>query len=372
VKSALLLLPGAFSGIGGIEMYNRQVILAFLELGKERNFDVRAYVLNDNTRDVDGRYIPVGSSPPRGFRRHRSAFVVAAMAATLQHGPDVIVFGHVHFARLASVLRRLSPGSRQWYLVYGIEVWRPLPASTRRGLALADKILSISDFSRNELARNGGPPAARIDILPCALDPIWQAQYAPRPGDPARLEDGRPTLLTVARLAASERYKGIDSVLRALPDVAKVVPDVLYKVVGDGDDRPRLEALARDLGVASSVLFLGRLLPDQLAAVYRDCTLFAMPSSREGFGIVFLEAALFRKPSVAGRHGGSPEVVEDGVTGTLVDHEDVSGTTRTLIRLLLNPEECTRMGEAAHQRLLERFTYPSFREALAVHVRSVP
>jgi glycosyltransferase involved in cell wall biosynthesis len=265
----------------------------------------------------------------------------------------------------------LSPRSRHWYFAYGIEVWSPLPASVRKGLALAEKVLSISAYSARELTANGGVPADRIEILPCALDEIWQRQYSLRDGEPVATA-GPPALLTVARLAKSEKYKGIDSVIRALPDVARQHPDVAYDVVGDGDDRARLEAIAREAGVSDRVRFRGRLWPDELAAAYRDCTFFVMPSSKEGFGIVFLEAALFGKPSVAGNHGGTPEVVEDGVTGMLVDREDIPGVSRA-IRLLLSDNRLrARMGSAAKERLHARFTYPVFRRALGAAICGAP
>ncbi len=344
-------------------MYNRQIVRVFLELGQELGFSVTTLIRNDRSADVDDRYIPRGAASPIGFGRRGVLFGAAALRSVIREKPDLIVLGHVHFARIARLLKALSPSSRLWCLVYGIEVWHPLKASVRNGLALMEKVLAISDYSRQALAKNGDVPLDRIDLLPCALDPVWQAQYSPRPDD-APSRPGPPTLLTVARLAASERYKGVDSVLRALPKVLEAIPDLRYDVVGDGDDRPRLEALARELGVSEHARFRGRLFPDELAAAYRDCTLFVMPSSHEGFGIVFLEAALFGKASIGGKHGGTPEVVEDGVTGCLVEREDVPGLSRVLGRLLLNDDERAPMESAARRRLLERFTYVSLRDSM--------
>ena len=95
-----------------------------------------------------------------------------------------------------------------------------------------------------------------------------------------------------------------------------------------------------------------------------------MPSSHEGFGIVFLEAALFGKPSIGGRHGGTPEVIEDGVTGLLVDREDVAALERALVRLLKDEKGRAQMGAAARARLEERFTYVGFRSALSAHLEA--
>lgn len=351
-------------------MYNRQLVRAFLEIGQDNGYHVKTLVLNDRTGDVDDRYIPRGAPHPSGFSRNKWLFGAATLANALRLKPEIVVFGHVHFARIARLVHLLSPRSRLWFIVYGIEVWRPLPAAICRGLALADETLSISDFSRKELSRNGKIPEHRIRLLPCALDPVWQAQHTPDAESPVGVA-GRPrTLLTVARLAASERFKGLDSVISALPEVAKTVPDVVYEVVGDGSDRARLERLAQTLGVADRVRFRGRLSPDDLAAAYRDCTLFVMPSAKEGFGIVFLEAGFFGKPSIAGRHGGSPEVVADAVTGLLVDREDVPGLASALVQLLVNDELRCQMGAEARATLMDRFCYTKFRDTLRGFVSS--
>jgi glycosyltransferase involved in cell wall biosynthesis len=368
VKRVLLLLPGAFSGYGGIEMFNRLLVRAFLELGRERGFAVRSLILNDWEEDVDDRYIPRGAECPKGYSRRKLLFAAAALRSALSWLPDLVVFGHIHFARLAQLVEWLSPASRHWYVVYGIEVWRPLPLAIRQASAKAERILSISDFTRRELARNGGPDVERVDLLPCALDPVWQNQHAPRPTDTAQVADGPPTLLTVARLDAAERYKGVDTMLRALPAVVAAFPDVRYEVVGDGDDRPRLERLVRELGLSERVHFRGRLGAEDLATAYRNCTVYVMPSSHEGFGIVFLEAALFGKPSIGGRHGGTPEVIQDGVTGLLVTHGDEDALSVASCRLLQSGGIGRSMGIAAREILEKSYTYRVFRSRVEEHL----
>ncbi len=372
MRTVLLLLPGAFSSLGGIEMYNRQLIRAFLEAGLERGIDVRALVLNDRTEDADGRYIPSGAAAPTGFRCRKAPFIVESLRSARSARPDLIVFGHIHFARMARAVRWASPASRHWYVAYGIEAWSPQPGAIRRGLADAERVLAISDHTRRLLSRSGGVPPGRIDLLPCALDPCWEQLYAPGPHDGPSGDDTKPTLLTVARLDASERYKGVDAIIRALPAVAAKVGDVRYEVVGDGDDRPRLEALAREVGLSERVTFRGRLNPNELAAAYRRCALYVMPSSHEGFGIVFLEAALFGKASIGGRHGGTPEVIEEGVTGCLADREDVPALAATLVRLLADSRLREDMGRAAQSRLREKFTYATLKSRVAAYLDGTP
>jgi len=164
-------------------------------------------------------------------------------------------------------------------------------------------------------------------------------------------------LLTVARLSTVDgHYKGIDKVINVLPRVIERVGDVQYVVAGDGDERPRLEALARSTGVSDHVRFLGRISDADLFAQYRDCDVFVMPSSGEGFGIVFLEAMAFGKPVIGGDHGGTPDVVRDGVNGYLVKHDDEDALATRIIQLLGDENLCASMGAAGLSLVNEEFT----------------
>lgn len=358
----LLLLPGAFSAPGGIEMYNRSLIRAFTELAAESGVRCDVLVLNDRPGGADPRYLGSKALEPEHFDGDRPRFMAQALVRAARHQPGLIVFGHVNFLRLAPALAAAAPGARTWVVTYGVDVWRRLGLATRLTLRGISRILSISDFTRQELERVNGIRTADVHLLPCPLDPVWQAEFQTTGTDP--LTEGPNALLTVARLDATERYKGIESVLAALPGVAERVPGVRYQILGDGDDRCRLETFARDLGVGDLVTFAGRVTAASLAAAYSGCKLFVMPSSKEGFGIVFLEAALFGKPSIGGRHGGTPEVIADGATGLLVERTDIRGISEAITRLLTAPGLREEMGRRARERVLSRFTYGHFRDRL--------
>jgi phosphatidylinositol alpha-1,6-mannosyltransferase len=138
---------------------------------------------------------------------------------------------------------------------------------------------------------------------------------------------GKRILLTVGRLDPDERRKGHDRVIQALPEVMQTFPDVVYLVVGHGEDRARLEALARNLGVENGVLFSGRVTPDELPHLYRLANLFVMPSTQEGFGIVFLEAAASGVRVIGGNADGSTDALADGVVGFTIDPANVEALT---------------------------------------------
>jgi phosphatidylinositol alpha-1,6-mannosyltransferase len=169
-----------------------------------------------------------------------------------------------------------------------------------------------------------------------------------------------PVLLTVARLV---RRKGIDLVLRCIPNLLQKNPNVRYLVAGDGPERDRLQQLALELAIAEHVHFLGQTDDQTKWALYEVCDLFVMPNRLlddtewEGFGIVFIEAALSGKPAIGGKNGGVPEAIEDGVTGLLVHPEDMGALNTAIGSLLDNDQMRQTMGARALRRAKAQFDW---------------
>ena len=158
-----------------------------------------------------------------------------------------------------------------------------------------------------------------------------------------------PVLLTVGRLVSR---KGIDTVLQALPLLLRRVPDLQYIIVGDGPDRPRLQALVQTLDLQKAVSFRGEVPGAQLLATYHQAHIFVMPvreeqqaASVEGFGIVYLEAGACGLPVIAGRSGGAVEAVRDGETGYLVEPGDPEALAQKVLTLLQNTTLRQQMGQ---------------------------
>jgi glycosyltransferase involved in cell wall biosynthesis len=222
--------------------------------------------------------------------------------------------------------------------------------------------MSVSAYTAREMVKTQKLNPQRVFVLSPSLDPSFA--QGPCDGVSLPLPPGGRMLLTVARLISSEPGKGVDSVIKVLPKVMKVVPDLFYVIVGGGDLQPRLEEMARESSVRDRIFFIGKLQLEQLKACYSRTDVFVMPSHQEGFGIVFLEAMAFGKPVIAGDHGGAPEIVQDGVTGFSVNPDDLEALTDRLIQLLQNEALRIKMGEAGRQRVEENFTFMRFEERL--------
>ena len=287
MSHVLALVTDAWGGRGGIAQYNRDFLGAIAPAATLR-------ILPRHAPDpVTG--LPVGATqaPPRA-RRWR--YVVAAALDTLRHRPEIVFCGHLYMAPLAALIARLC-GARLVVQTHGIEAWPRPSRAVRWATERADLVLAVSRYTRAQVLCWASIEPERVSVLPNTVS----ERFTPGDRVAARqrfdLGDQR-VLLTVGRLAASERYKGHDRVIEALPSMIAAGHDVLYLVAGEGDDRARLESLACTAGMGERVRFLGAVAEGDLPDLYRAADVFVMPSTGEGFGIAFLEAMACGTPAV--------------------------------------------------------------------------
>jgi phosphatidyl-myo-inositol dimannoside synthase len=323
----LALVGDAYGARGGMARYNRDLFEALASAGGE------VLVLPRNG-DAAGIALPAGiRQRPAIFGRLQ--FSLVSLWTAWRYRPfDVVFCGHVYMAPLAAWLARLL-GARYWLQAHGAEVWRDRRAVVRRAIEAADQVTTVSRGTRKSLLGWVDLVPERVRVLPNTVD----TRFTPGPPSPAlrrRLQLGAgPILLAVGRLAASERYKGHELVFAALPALSARFPGIVYVVAGDGDDRARLEARASELaGEGGGVRFLGYVPDEELPDLYRLADLFVMPSSEEGFGIVYLEAAACGLRVIGGAGGGSGDAIPDERVGELVDPADRDGLVEAVTRLL--------------------------------------
>ena len=278
-------------------------------------------------------------------------------------GDAALIFDHPGPARLqAFVPRRL----RAPYLVflYGIDVWRKQTWTGNRSLRAADSIIAISEFTKRR-AYESIPGLTGIHVLHPALEERVPAGSA----DPQVVgRAGTGYLLIVGRMSTRERYKGHDPLLEALPEMLRRHPEARLVIVGDGDDRPRLEARAQELGLRDSIYFTGFIDEATLAELYQNALAFVMPSSEEGFGLVYLEAMRAERACIAARGSAAEEIVVDGETGLLVRPERSQDIADACLRLLLDPDLARELGGNGHRRWRETFRRCNFQRRLNSHL----
>jgi glycosyltransferase involved in cell wall biosynthesis len=359
----LLLCPELFLSQGGITRILRLYLKALCELaGPDDSVDL--VVLNDPVFDSGDRrrYAAEHLGSWEVCGGDKSRFVRKALR--LGRKADRIVCGHVSQLPVAWLAARTRLRWPPYYLIaHGIEVWRPFTLLERRALRGARGVWCVSEFTRRELLQRCPLESGRARVLPNGLDPYFDAPAtAERPpaGAAAAAAATEPAeTLCVSRLDRDDRYKGIDHLIAALPAVRARVPTATLRIIGTGSDRPRLQRLTSDLGLNGSVTFAGVASDAALREEYGRCRAFALPSEREGFGLVYLEAMAGGKPCLAAQAGGAPEVV-DATCGRLVPYGDVAAIAAGWADLLTAEWDAA----AIRERTRERFGFEAFRRRL--------
>ncbi len=352
------MLLGLFTqleGPGGIQRASRHLAAVLSEWADRRSWPFRLLSLNDiqgiHQAEIAGRQFCY-----TGFARRKGSFLRATLRATCGV-PKLVFVNHPNLTPLARVVQVLT-SAPVLAIGWGVDVWEPLAWYRRWAIRRVDALLAISRYTADQMVSAQKINPVRVSLLPLALDPdFWKcAQQVSEQRRPTGFPRGR-VVLTVTRLAAVDAYKGVDTLIQAL---ARLPDETHLVVVGDGDDRPRLEALARAQGVAHRVHFSGALERDELVACYQHCDVFALPSKGEGFGLVFLEAMAFGKPVVGGAHGGTLDIIEHGSNGFLVPHGEVEQLAATLRRLLADPALCAEVGRRAREHVAQHYLFPQF------------
>ncbi len=275
-------------------------------------------------------------------------------AVALAHGvslrPHVTLSMHIAASPAAAGLARAT-GARTVQYFHAEEIGAK-PRLAKFAAERADASIAVSEYTAGLVAATGAAVHG-LHVIGNGTDV---------PEDASPLEEVRPTILTIARI--EERYKGHDTIVRALPLVLAKVPDAQWVVIGEGSLRPGLEALAASYGVSQAIRFLGAVPDEQRNLWLRRAHLLAMPSrlpaggfAGEGFGIVYLEAGAYGKPVVAGNVGGALDAVRDGETGLLVDPTDPLLVAEAITRLLLGRELARGLGAAGRRHALAH-TWP--------------
>jgi glycosyltransferase involved in cell wall biosynthesis len=348
--------------MGGVQTAGRQIAAALAAIARERGIPYRFLSLNDARGE---HMLSVGREHFAFYGFKRDKVRLAAIALRLaRQGPGLVLAAHPNLAPPARLMKLLASRLGMVVVAHGVEIWKPLSRLRRAALLGADRLLAPSRDTAKKLIVVQGADEARVSRLPWVLDPdflelVESEERVPLPGFP------RGTiLLSVGRWSSTERYKGADRLIAAMPALLRSAPDLHLVLVGGGDDRPRLRDLASKLSLAERVVFLDPPPREELIAMYERCDVFALPSSGEGFGLVFLEAMALGKPVVGGAQGGATDLIADGVNGYVVERDD-SERLMTVLRRLLSDDPLRRaLGENGRRMVQQDFTFEHFRYGL--------
>jgi phosphatidyl-myo-inositol dimannoside synthase len=354
-RELCLVAPGLFDRGGGIARIARATSLACSQVCAERGWKLTALSLLDRGEVRDDRYLPAGADYLT-FGGNRLALARALLSRAWSDSHAGTIFCHVNLASLGLFYPRRRPASARQYVVvaHGVDVWGALPPHRRYALRVGREVWPVSGFTGRMLRNVQGVGQDRIRTIYNCLDPFWSAVAGPD-----SVKDGR-YVLCVSRLARSDRYKGVEDLIAAFNLAAGRLGALRLVVVGDGDDAARLWAVAAKGAAAKQINFRGAVDDIALRDLYDRCEIFALPSRKEGFGLVFLEAMAHGKPVVAADSTATPEVVVNGETGVLVPYGDVAKLADALISLGDDPKLARDLGARGLERVRQRFSFQRY------------
>jgi phosphatidylinositol alpha-1,6-mannosyltransferase len=330
----LALVTDAFGGDGGIACYNRDLITALSSMDALTDIRIlprngKAVTVPDNVDQLDAE-------------SNRILYSLRAFWSCLQFKPQVIFCGHIFMLPLAVLIARIFD-VKVWLQLHGIEAWDKPSTFMQKNICHLDIVTCVSRYTRRRFLAWADIAADRVHVLPNTVS----SAFIPLVRDAARSDygvAGNKVLLTVSRLSSLERYKGHDRILKCLSQLREKYPEILYLIAGEGDDEARLKDMVQQLGVQDCVRFLGRVANEKLPALYAAADLFLMPSTGEGFGIVFLEAMASGTPALGLDCDGSIDPLLDGEMGFVSDEKNLAAN----IAKALSFERVNGLSERVH------------------------
>ena len=325
----------------------------------------------DHTSDAfDNEYFPAENF--KGFGISKLLFIKEMVRRGARY--DVVILSHVNLLMVGWLIKKRSPRTKLVLLAHGIEIWYPLSWYKTKMLRDCDKILAVSSFTRNKITEVHGLEKERCDVLNNCLDP-----FLPLPSSPAKSEallkkygfaKTDTILMTLTRLSSKERYKGYNKVIEAMARLKTQYPGIKYLIAGAYDSREKLfvESLIRELGLQNNIVMPGYIEDGELEDHFALSDIYVMPSRKEGFGLVFIEAMYYGLPVIAGNIDGSVDALLHGRLGQLVNPDNTAEITSAIANILQK-----KTSFSPDRKLLSKhFSYEAYKHKLETQLTLLP
>ncbi len=324
---------------------------------------MRLMSLHDQPADADGNiYFPTEIFS--GYSNQRLTFIKEALQAG-RHA-DTVVLSHINLLMVAWMIKKISPKTNILLFAHGIEIWGGLENTKKRMLPCVDRFICVSNFTKATIQKEHGIAAQKCFVLNNCLDPFLAQPEQKIKSDRLLMRYGyQPTdtvLFTLTRLSSKDRYKGYDRVMEALALIKNQQPGIRY-LVGGGYDTIELEfvyAAIRRLGLQDTVTIAGYIPDEELADHFTMADIYVMPSSKEGFGIVFIEAMYYGLPVIAGNADGSVDALLNGELGLLVHPDSVTEIKTAIEKMMMDKNAY----QPNRELLMQHFSYDHYKDRL--------
>lgn len=317
--------------------------------------------MHDREGDAMGNlYFPAELYKCFGARKAR--FVKAAV----EQGANskVVLLSHINLLMIGWMIKKMSPKTKVILMAHGIEIWSHISGAKSLMLPVVDEFWAVSNYTARRIQESHRLPAARISVLNNCLDPFLpmaknievpvslQERYGLQPAD--------RMLFTLTRLSSKEKYKGYEHVISALQQLND--PTIKYVLAGkaDREELKLVQQKVMDAGLEKQVILAGYIPDQELAAHFKMSDCYIMPSSKEGFGIVFIEAMYYGVPVIGGNADGTMDALRNGQLGTAVEPGNVDSIKAAIQKVLSHLSDHI----PDHELLMNHFSYSRYKEKL--------
>jgi len=339
-KNIFLFSLQTFSTTGGIQKMTRTLAHSLFYISKSHDWNFNLFSLYDSRYDLMSQYLPAENYT--GFNNSRVGLGWASIKEA--SGADIVILNHINLSLIGIAIKLINPKCRILLIAHGIEVWRPLNFIKKTFLRrYCDKIICVSSFTKKQMIIRHQSDPDKCVVLNNAVDPFIKLPDAfEKPEyllNRYGLSVSNQIIFTLTRLASSEQYKGHEQVIKSVSGLKQKYPDIKYILSGQYDlvEETRIRDLIDKYDVSNEVILTGFLDENELTDHFLLADLFVLPSKKEGFGIVFVEALACGLPVICGNADGSTDAIKNGKLGTSINVDDLNELQDTIIRYLKTP-----------------------------------
>jgi len=359
-KKIIFLTLKVFAATGGIEKVCRVAGKALHERAVVNNSKLLIKSMYDKQSDADeNKYFP--SEIFSGFGEAKISFIVSAVRAGIK--ADTVILSHINLLLVGWLIKKINPKVKLILFAHGIEIWGEIGFKKKQMLPCVDVFLPVSNYTADKIKSVHNVFSEKIEVLNNCLDPFmplgkeFSDKAVVREKYGFKKED--IILFTLSRLSSKERYKGYDKVLEALVKVKQQFSNVKYLIAGsyDIEEKRYIDEMSKKLHLEDAVVLSGFVPEEDLVAHFSMADIYVMPSMKEGFGIVFIEAMFYGLPVIAGNKDGSVDALRNGDLGMLVDPTDTKAIELAIINILKSPVD----NRPNRKLLLSKFSYCAYK-----------
>ena len=251
-------------------------------------------------------------------------------------------------------------------MAHGIEIWYPLSRRKRKMLHFCEKIWAVSNYTKERVVAEHRVPAHKCEVLNNCIDPFVPLPSIHKKNKTLLRKYGftetDTILMSLTRLSSRERYKGYDKVIEAMATLQQKYPGLKYLIAGsyDAAEKAFIDGLIRQYSLQNQVVMPGYIEDEELEDHFGISDIYVMPSRKEGFGIVFIEAMYYGLPVIAGNIDGSADALLQGKLGQLVNPDDVNEIAAAIENVLENKAAFSPRRDL----LIEHFSYEAYKQKL--------